>query len=1043
LQNNHQNNIPVFRQVSYPFLPSLTSAYFFFSEDGLMWFSTARGLASFDGTEVVYHCSMQEANELSLNKIGYITEDGQNNFYIATRYNLIYFDRKEKKFYSLKKLFLEFETPVGLGVGSMKIEKSGTMYMGSYSRGIFIYYADKKKVEHINLDADKPDNWESRNYNTVTCLADHATDSTKFWVGAFDGIYLFDKKSKTLSKNFIVTTPQYNAFGKERPYYDVGKMDIADDSTIWFNIWSGGFCSYNTNTGKVVIYAQADQAIKGKPVPSHVISSFAKLSSGKYLLGIHSGQSGVFDAKTKSIDFFAITSNPDARDAVTFCEKDKRGNIWLIRNGLLYVSIPEYSRLQHVNTRQSTSYRQLGSEMRGVYFDKKNQLYYFAVRFSNGIYVFDSHFKLVRIIPGISCAIPTYKTCGTDKITKDGSGRFWATGWKTYIMLPAQNKFNSIGHVFPQLDWINKKGQLFDVLTTKSGDVLLGGTTEVYLINHQTLKVDTIKTPRFDNKGNLLITHSPLSYDSSKNFIYLSNEDGIAQYQLAKKLMRNLSYKDIFGSSMLDQRILKYTIDAEGRIWLLKDQYGIRILDPETLKCIDSISLGNRGLMAGLYIDIVGGGVDYMFLQGQHGIVIYNYSKQKSFLFDTNNGLSYPIAYSLLYSNDHLFLGQKNRIEYFNTENFPKNNFSLQPTLNTLSVDTTNISGAISDNRDAIKLPYYKNTINLSFSAPEFIFPERIEYAYQLAGVDNEWKYSNYFSRKVNYSNLQPGNYIFKIKAQQGGGDWNVPSKDYTIIITPPYWQTWWFRAIGLVVSIGIIYFLLRVRLQYVRKQERQKAKHEKDLLELEAKALRSQMNPHFIFNCMNSIKSLIQQKDEDKAVRYLTTFSKLLRTVLQNSDKREISLFDEIETCRLYIQLESMRFGERFNYVFNINEAVDLKSIKVPALIIQPYIENAIWHGIMPKEEGGTLVVTIKKNNEAICCIIDDDGVGREMSRQNKFKGEESSTHQSRGVHLTQTRLNLDNILNQRKALVEIHDKKDANGSATGTRVILTFTDY
>ncbi len=114
-----------------------------------------------------------------------------------------------------------------------------------------------------------------------------------------------------------------------------------------------------------------------------------------------------------------------------------------------------------------------------------------------------------------------------------------------------------------------------------------------------------------------------------------------------------------------------------------------------------------------------------------------------------------------------------------------------------------------------------------------------------------------------------------------------------------------------------------------------------------------------------------------------------------------------------------------------------------MPALIVQPFIENAIWHGIMPKEEGGTLAVTVKKNNDAICCIIDDDGIGREMSRQNKFKGEESSTHQSKGVHLTQSRLDLDNILNQRNALVETLDKKDVSGKATGTTVILTFTDY
>lgn len=227
-----------------------------------------------------------------------------------------------------------------------------------------------------------------------------------------------------------------------------------------------------------------------------------------------------------------------------------------------------------------------------------------------------------------------------------------------------------------------------------------------------------------------------------------------------------------------------------------------------------------------------------------------------------------------------------------------------------------------------------------------------------------------------------------------------------------------------------------------VKKRERIKAKHEKELLELEAKALRAQMNPHFIFNCMNSIKSLIQQKDEDKAVHYLTTFSKLIRTIFQNSDKREITLYDEIETCRLYAQLESMRFENKFNYQFNVDEGVDMKSVMVPALIVQPFIENAIWHGIIPNKEGGCVTLTVEKKRDAIYCIIDDDGIGRELSRQSKFTGE-ASTHQSKGVHLTQSRLDLDNILNQKNATVEIVDKKDETGKAKGTRVILTFKEF
>jgi LytS/YehU family sensor histidine kinase len=247
------------------------------------------------------------------------------------------------------------------------------------------------------------------------------------------------------------------------------------------------------------------------------------------------------------------------------------------------------------------------------------------------------------------------------------------------------------------------------------------------------------------------------------------------------------------------------------------------------------------------------------------------------------------------------------------------------------------------------------------------------------------------------------------------------------------------FIAISVII---IVWLLVMWRTGAVRKKEQIRSIHEKELLELEAKALRAQMNPHFIFNCMNSLKALIQQKDEDKAVSYLTTFSKLIRTIFQNSDNREISLYDEIETCRLYAQLESMRFGNKLNCHFNIDETIDLKSRHVPALIVQPFIENAIWHGIMPKEEGGDVNILVKKEGEYICCIVDDNGIGRELSLKNKFKSD-SSVHQSKGVYLTQSRLDLDNLLNERNASLEIYDKKTREGASSGTTVILKFKVY
>ncbi|HET9746988.1 MAG TPA: hypothetical protein VFP97_14825, partial [Chitinophagaceae bacterium] len=162
---------------------------------------------------------------------------------------------------------------------------------------------------------------------------------------------------------------------------------------------------------------------------------------------------------------------------------------------------------------------------------------------------------------------------------------------------------------------------------------------------------------------------------------------------------------------------------------------------------------------------------------------------------------------------------------------------------------------------------------------------------------------------------------------------------------------------------------------------------------------------------------------------------SKLIRTLFNNADKKEISLYDEIETCKLYLQLEAMRFDSKVSYDIKIDPTIDLKSISVPALIVQPFIENSIWHGIMPKGDGNVSLDVCRRNG-SVEITVDDNGIGRESSQQNK--GTSNIGHHSKGVNLTQSRLELDNLLQQRKAKLEIFDKKDDRGKAMGTKVII-----
>jgi LytS/YehU family sensor histidine kinase len=169
-----------------------------------------------------------------------------------------------------------------------------------------------------------------------------------------------------------------------------------------------------------------------------------------------------------------------------------------------------------------------------------------------------------------------------------------------------------------------------------------------------------------------------------------------------------------------------------------------------------------------------------------------------------------------------------------------------------------------------------------------------------------------------------------------------------------------------------------------------------------------------------------------------LLPFSKLIRTLFNNADKKEITLYDEIETCKFYLQLEAMRFDGKFSYSVE-TDSIDLKAIHVPALIVQPFIENAIWHGIIPRGAGKVSLI-VSKENDDVQIIIDDDGIGREVSQQNKSAS--GIIHESKGVNLTQSRLKLDSLLQQRKAGIKIIDKKDENGRAAGTRVIISLTE-
>jgi len=188
------------------------------------------------------------------------------------------------------------------------------------------------------------------------------------------------------------------------------------------------------------------------------------------------------------------------------------------------------------------------------------------------------------------------------------------------------------------------------------------------------------------------------------------------------------------------------------------------------------------------------------------------------------------------------------------------------------------------------------------------------------------------------------------------------------LIVMPGLWL--WTTAIVFMVAALIL--LMRWRVNNVRKQERTKATHDKELFLLQTKALNAQMNPHFIFNCLNSIKSLVQMNRNNEAVDYLNLFAKLTRSLMQQSEKFETSLYDELEICRWYLQLETLRFGNKIDVQFSVEKDINTSLVTAPVLLIQPFIENAVWHGLVPKQKtGGLLRVSVGEKDRNLLCTI------------------------------------------------------------------------
>lgn len=330
-----------------------------------------------------------------------------------------------------------------------------------------------------------------------------------------------------------------------------------------------------------------------------------------------------------------------------------------------------------------------------------------------------------------------------------------------------------------------------------------------------------------------------------------------------------------------------------------------------------------------------------------------------------------------------------------------------------------------------------ENTLEFKVSAISHKYREKLKYQYKLQGYDNDWRSGDFSSNKIVYQKLPSGNYTFLIRPYFNGTYGTITQFSFTIETV--FWKKTWFLAVAFMSFLGLLYLLYNIRINLLVKRknaEIETERYKQELNKSQLTALKSQMNPHFMFNALNSIQDFIIHNQRELASNYLADFADLMRGYLNHSQEDKISLQDEVELLDLYLKLEKVRFEADFNYEITVAESLDKEQLYIPSFLLQPFVENAMKHGLLHKKGAKNLrIVFYPISENVLCCEIIDNGVGREestMRNQNK-------KHKSFATKASQHRLELLNMSLDAKIGLTILDLKDSQNLSEGTKVILT----
>lgn len=347
-------------------------------------------------------------------------------------------------------------------------------------------------------------------------------------------------------------------------------------------------------------------------------------------------------------------------------------------------------------------------------------------------------------------------------------------------------------------------------------------------------------------------------------------------------------------------------------------------------------------------------------------------------------------------------------------------------------VDSILVNNKLTKSSDQLNLSYFEDNLSVYTNIKNDAYREHTKIIYQLIGYDTEKNTLSPTTSVINYKKIPAGKYELSITAKYGSSKVHFSQP---IVINAPFWRQIWFLllCIFLVFAMIVLFYRYKLKQHKIKTQKRMLEQQiSKDLTEAKLTALRSQMNPHFIFNALNSIQNLILKKDVHTSYDYIVLFSKLVRNTLNYSEKESVSIEEEVSFLDIYLQLEKLRFGKEFSYSIKTNR---IERIEVPSLLIQPFVENALLHGLLNKKGGKHLSIEFETNQNQLLCYVVDNGVGRRKAKE--IRKRQGGKHQSFALNAIEKRLSIMREKFGAEIGYSIIDLEE-NNIAIGTKVLI-----